>query len=79
MRKDEVHSLDTEYVAVLNGAKAADIQAMNDAQEQAEWTACAEAERRAWSNRYERCDEARLEMEADDARCGGTFSELMYG
>ena len=41
-----------------------------DAAEERAWREAAEATERAWSNRYESDDEARSEMEADDARFG---------
>jgi len=68
-----------EYVAMLALYQAEDVgEANRDDQDATDWSHDPERSG-AWSAVFETDDESRLEMEADDVRCGGTFSELLHG
>lgn len=67
----------TEYVRMLDAYAAEDVaETKRDDQDAADWHYDTERSI-AWSCAFESNEEARLEMEMDDVRCGGTFSELL--
>lgn len=78
MNRNEVAAADAEYVALLNMYAAEDLaEARRDDVDANDWSHDPERTG-AWSAAFETDDESRLEMEADDMRCGGTFSELLF-
>lgn len=78
MNRLDVLAADVEYVAFLDMYAAEDV-AETKADDWAHEEVEPDYERTgAWSAAFETDDESRLEMEADDMRCGGSFSELMH-
>jgi hypothetical protein len=77
MRAD-IHAAYAEYVAMLTMYAAEDVaETLRDDRDAEDWNYDPERSG-AWSAAFETNDEARLEMEADDMRCGGSFSELLH-
>jgi hypothetical protein len=75
----DIRAAYVEYVAMLAAYAAEDVaETKADDRDAADWSASCRAMVQAESNFFETDGESRLEMEADDMRCGGSFSELLH-